>query len=149
MSIEQDKKVGKSLSTGSGQSAKLNLLDEFTAPTRWSMRCRPACPPTVEGTKMFFGMMFAAFPDLQYTVEDTIGEGDRIAQRVTAHATMKGDFLGMPATGKSATWSEMHILRLKDGKVVRALGCRRSSQHDDTARLDAWPEVIAMGRDSQ
>ena len=97
-------------------------MDEITAPNAVEHAVPPRMPPTVEGTKIFFGMMSAAFPDLKYTVEDTVGEGDRIAQRVTARGTMKGDFLGMPATGKSATWSEMHIIRLKDGKVVEHWG---------------------------
>ena len=122
MSIEQDKKLASRFPLEVVNQRKLNLLDEFTAPNAVEHAVPPGLPPTIEGTKMFFGMMFAAFPDLQYTVEDTIGEGDRIAQRVTAHATMKGDFLSMPATGKSATWSEMHILRLKDGKVVEHWG---------------------------
>jgi predicted ester cyclase len=28
---------------------------------------------------------------------------------------MKGDFMGMPASGKSATWAEIHIIRYDDG----------------------------------
>ena len=122
MSIEQDKKLADRFPLEVVNQRKLNVLDEISAPNAVEHAVPPGMPPTVEGTKIFFGMMFAAFPDLQYTVEDTIGEGDRVAQRVTAHGTMKGDFLGMPATGKSATWSEMHILRLKDGKVVEHWG---------------------------
>ncbi len=122
MSIEQDKKLASRFPLEVVNQRKLNLLDEITAPNAVEHAVPPGMPPTVEGTKMFFGMMFAAFPDLKYTVEDTIGEGDRIAQRVTAHGTMKGDFLGMPATGKSATWSEMHIVRVKDGRVVEHWG---------------------------
>ena len=122
MSIEQDKKLASRFPLEVVNQRKLNLLDEITAPNAVEHAVPPGMPPTVEGTKMFFGMMFAAFPDLKYTVEGTVGEGDRIAQRVTAHGTMKGDFLGMPATGKSATWSEMHIVRVKDGKVVEHWG---------------------------
>ncbi len=122
MSIEQDKKLASRFPLEVVNQRKLNLLDEITAPNAVEHAVPPGMPPTVEGTKMFFGMMFAAFPDLKYTVEDTIGEDDRIAQRVTAHGTMKGDFLGMPATGKSATWSEMHIVRVKDGRVVEHWG---------------------------
>jgi predicted ester cyclase len=35
---------------------------------------------------------------------------------------MKGDFLGMPASGKEATWSEIHIVRFADGKAVEHWG---------------------------
>ncbi len=83
----------------------------------------PGLPPTIEGTKQFFAMFRAAFPDLHYHVEDTIAEGDRVVQRVTAHGTMQGDFMGMSATGKSATWVEMHIVRFANGKVVEHWAC--------------------------
>jgi predicted ester cyclase len=35
---------------------------------------------------------------------------------------MRGDFQGMPASGKEATWSEIHIVRFADGKVVEHWG---------------------------
>jgi predicted ester cyclase len=63
-------------------------------------------------------MFRAAFPGLTYTVEEVIAEGDRVVQRSNASGTMKGDFLGMPATGKKANWSETHIVRVKDGKII-------------------------------
>ena len=50
-------------------------------------------------------------------MDDTIAEGDRVVQRVTGHGTMKGDFMGMKASGKSATWMEIHIVRYANGKV--------------------------------
>jgi predicted ester cyclase len=75
-------------------------------------------PPTAEGAKGFIAMFRAAFPDLHYIVEDTIAEGDKVVSRATAHGTMTGDFMGMPASGKSATWSEVHITRYEGGKAV-------------------------------
>jgi len=78
----------------------------------------PGLPPGVEGFKAFFGGLRAAFPDLHYVIEDTIAEGDMVVNRATAHGTMKGDFLGMKATGKHAAWTEMHIVRILNGKIV-------------------------------
>jgi predicted ester cyclase len=80
-------------------------------------------PPTAQGQKAFVTMFRAAFPDLHYTIDDTVAEGDRLVQRTTAHGTMKGDFMGMPASGKEATWSEIHIVRFDaDGKAVEHWG---------------------------
>lgn len=78
----------------------------------------PGIPSTIENTKKFMSALIAAFPDLTYKIEDTIGEGDLVAQRVTASGTMKGEFNGMKPSGKRATWSEMHILRFANGKIV-------------------------------
>jgi predicted ester cyclase len=63
-----------------------------------------------------------AFPDIRYTVEDTIECGDKSVGRLTASGTMSGDFAGMPATGKHATWTEIHIARVANGQVVEHWG---------------------------
>ena len=70
------------------------------------------------GGQLLFTAFLAAFPDLKYTIEVTIAEGDYVAQRVTGTATMKGAFQGMPPSAKRATWTEMHIVRFANGKVV-------------------------------
>lgn len=96
----------------------LKVLDEVVASDAVDHSVPPGMPPTVEGTKMFLGGMRAAFPDLTFKVEDTVAEGDKVFQRVTGHGTMKGDFMGMKASGKSATWTEMHVVRFKGDKVA-------------------------------
>lgn len=75
-------------------------------------------PPTIEGIKGYITMFRAAFPDLHYTLEESIAEGDPVVQRTTARRTMKGDFIGMPASRKSATWSEIHITRYENSNAV-------------------------------
>ena len=53
-----------------------------------------------------------------FTIEDMIAEGDRVAVRLTAAATQVGEFMGMPPSGKRYEIGEIHIFRLRDGKVV-------------------------------
>lgn len=53
-----------------------------------------------------------------FTIEDEIAEGDRVAVRLKASATQSGEFMKMPPTGKRYTIEEIHIFRLRDGKVV-------------------------------
>jgi steroid delta-isomerase-like uncharacterized protein len=100
----------------------LAVIDELTGPNFVDHSIPPGVPATIEGFKGFVTMLRAAFPDLHFTIEDTIAEGDRLVQRTTAHGTMRGDFQGMPASGKDATWSEIHITRFADGKVVEHWG---------------------------
>jgi predicted ester cyclase len=79
----------------------------------------PGFPTGVAGLQQYFTLFRAAFPDLHYTVDDTVAEGDKVVQRVTGHGTMHGEFLGMLPTGKPATWTEIHITRAgPDGKFV-------------------------------
>ena len=99
-------------------SGNLDQADEFFTADYVDHAAPPGLPPGTVGLKAFFGMLRAAFPDLHYTLEDSIAEGDKVVQRFTTSGTMQGAFLGMPATGKSATWSEIHIVREAGGKFV-------------------------------
>jgi steroid delta-isomerase-like uncharacterized protein len=60
----------------------------------------------------------AAFPDLTHTLEDLLVEGDRGAARVTVRGTHRGDFQGLPASGKAATFSAMNVYRFEGGKIA-------------------------------
>ena len=59
----------------------------------------------------------ASMPALRYEVEDVIAEGDRVAVRLTSSATHTGHFMGMPASGKRYEIGEIHIFRIRDGRV--------------------------------
>ena len=98
------------------------LAYELAAPNYVDHAAPPGVPATIEGLKVFFTGLRAAFPDLHYAVDDVIAEGDTVVQRNTASGTMKGDFMGMPASGKWASWSEIHISRFENGKVVEHWG---------------------------
>jgi C-1 hydroxylase len=63
-----------------------------------------------------------AFPDLQFEIEDLVADGDRVASRMTARATHTGEYMGMPATGKSVKCSVFGIARVADGKLVEHWG---------------------------
>jgi predicted ester cyclase len=101
---------------------RYELIDEIYAPDFVEHYEQPGVPPTREGFKQFAMAYRAAFPDLHYTVEDAIEAGDKIVHRLSASGTMRGDFLGMPATGRPATWSEIHIGRVADGRLVEHWG---------------------------
>jgi steroid delta-isomerase-like uncharacterized protein len=60
----------------------------------------------------------AGLTDAHITVNDVIGEDDKVAVRVTSTATQTGEFMGLKPTGKTYTIEEIHILRIQDGKVV-------------------------------
>ena len=61
---------------------------------------------------------FTAFPDLHWTVDDLIAEGDKVVSRYTCRATHQGELMGIPATGKVVTWTCILISRFAGGKCV-------------------------------
>ena len=101
---------------------RYDLIDEIYAPDFVEHYAQPGIPPTREGFKQFAMAYRSAFPDLHYTVDDAIEAGDKIVHRLSASGTMKGDFAGMQATGKHATWTEIHIGRVANGQVVEHWG---------------------------
>lgn len=67
-------------------------------------------------------MFRTAFPDGHWHEEDLFAEGDRVVRRYILRGTHQGDFFGIPATGKALSVSNMHIMRLIDGKIVERWG---------------------------
>ena len=62
-------------------------------------------------------MTSVAFPDLRFTIEDLIAEGDKVVYRYSATGTHKGDLSGIAATEKMVTITGMVISRILNGKV--------------------------------
>lgn len=61
----------------------------------------------------------AAFPGYQVTAEDLIAEGDMVVVRGVVLGTHKGEFMGIPPTGKDVTFSLILIYRILDGKIAQ------------------------------
>jgi steroid delta-isomerase-like uncharacterized protein len=117
MSTEQNKTL---IRRGFEEGINGRNLDYFTqaiAPT-YVNHNMPVSDPGPEGFKQVIAMFVNAFPDMQITVEDVIGEGDKVATRGTWRGTHQGDFMGIPATGKSVTVTYSDIWRLENDKAV-------------------------------
>ena len=82
----------------------------------------PGGAPGVEGMKQMMGMFFAAFPDIHSTIDQLIAEGDIVAGRMITTGTHQGELMGIAATGKRITISEIHMVRIENGKAVEHWG---------------------------
>jgi len=59
-----------------------------------------------------------ALTDAKFTIDDEIGEADRVAVRLTASARQVGELMGMPASGRSYEIGEIHIFRIRHGRIA-------------------------------
>ncbi len=75
-----------------------------------------------DGYMMLVGMLRAGFPDVQWTLEDTVAEGDKVAARFTMRGTHTGAFMGVPATGNAFAVTTMGIYRIAGGQIVEEHG---------------------------
>jgi predicted ester cyclase len=123
MSAAENKAIAQRIPTEVFSApGNLAVLDEVLAANFVDHSLPPDVPPGVEGIKQLARTWLAAFPDGQYTVDVELAEGDLVAHRVTGRATMTGEFMGRPPTGKTATWTETHIVRITNGKIVEHWG---------------------------
>lgn len=74
-----------------------------------------------ESFKQMFIANLPIFPDIHYTIDDMVAEGDKVAVRYTMTATHQGEYMGITATGKRITLTQAFFYRLAGGKIVEAL----------------------------
>lgn len=72
----------------------------------------------VEAYKQLVAGYFRAFPDLHFTVDDMIAEGDKVVTRWTATGTHKGELMDIPPTGTNVSVTGISIQRIENGKVL-------------------------------
>lgn len=62
----------------------------------------------------------SAFPDIEFTIEDSIVEDDKVAVKTTMRATHQGPFAGVPASGNRVEVGSCDVFRVVDGKIAEA-----------------------------
>ena len=104
-------------------SASEKLAEELIAPNavfHVPGRAEPVRGPA--GYLEIIAMMRSGFPDVQWRLEETIVEGDRVAARFTMSGTHEGAFFGVPPTGRAIKVQAMNFYRLSGGKFVEERG---------------------------
>ena len=94
---------------------------ELCAPT-YSFHIPGSPPMDLTGHSQFGTMFYAAFPDLEHIIDDTVAEDGKVVVRFTLHGTHKGDFMGIPPTGKEVWVACMDIFQIPDGKITEVHG---------------------------
>ena len=123
MSTEQNKALVRRMVEEIFNRGNIGRVDEFLAP---DFVDREELPPGVtrdrEGVKRLTAMLRSAFPDFKATIEDMVAEGDKVVIRMTWKGTQKGEFMGVPPTGKSVSFGVIDIIRIAEGKFVEHWG---------------------------
>ncbi len=77
---------------------------------------------TIPAIKKFITDWHTAFPDLKFTVEKMVGEGNEVVIYSTMTGTNTGSFMGMKPTGKSVKVEGFDLVRIENGKMVEHWG---------------------------
>ena len=119
---------------------KLDVADEILDASHVAHGLGLELPPGPEGFKQFVSIYLSAFPDVHFTIEDQIAEGDRVVTRWTARGTHKGELMGIPPTGKQAVVTGIGINHFVGEKVVEAW-----NNWDGLGMMQQLGAVPAMG----
>jgi steroid delta-isomerase-like uncharacterized protein len=116
MPDEENKEIVRVLVEQIINNRKIDLVDELFAPNY--VFHIPGFPlMDKQGLKQFLQMLIAAFPDFRESIDDLIVEGEKVAGRFSFHGTHKGEFRGIPPTGKAFSVSVMNILHIDGDKI--------------------------------
>ena len=118
MSTEENKALGRRWIEEIWNKGNLGVLDELATADFVFHWAPPGVASNLEGYKQVVTMFRSAFQDMQVTVDDIVAEGDKVAVRWTGHSTHKGEFMGIPPTGKQVTTTGITISRTVGGKAV-------------------------------
>jgi predicted ester cyclase len=97
---------------------KLSLVDELLHEDYVNHSPSPGLPPGREGVRVVVAALRAAFPDLDYTIEELVVAPDRVAARTTMRGTHRGDFFGIAPTGRAVEVSQITIERFLGDRIV-------------------------------
>ncbi len=118
MSEEENKALIREVIEEVWNKGDLAAVDRYFADDYVDHSPFPGQGPGPEGYKGAVAAIREAFPDLRLTLEDILGEGDKVAFRYTMRGTHQGQFAGMPPTGKPFSVGGMIIARVAGGKAV-------------------------------
>ena len=124
MSLEDNKAVVRRAYLDGMNNRDLSVIDEVFAPD-YTVYYPGMDPITgVEEAKTAIGAFLDAFPDIVFTIEDQIAEGDKVVTRWSAKGTFSGEFRGFPTpgvtiqpNGKKVFFSATDIYLIADGQV--------------------------------
>ncbi len=79
-----------------------------------------------EGYRRLVSYFRDPMPDLHITVDEMVGEGNKVAYRLTGTGTYSGEFQGVRVKRKKLTWTQAIFTEYKNGKVAKGVGLQNT-----------------------
>lgn len=109
-------------------AGNIGILEEVLADDVIEHEEIPGVPPTKAGVIEFFRATVDAFPDFKMDIRDIAAAGDKVWVLLTMSGTQRGEYLGVPASGKTMSVPLVDILRFRNGKVIEHWGVQDSGK---------------------
>ena len=130
MTMEENKKVARRVLEQIFPANDEGALREVISDQCVNHEAPAGTPPGSGAIAMFMDMLDRAFSEQRWQIDDVVAEGDKVVLRCTHSGVHTGDYFGMPATGRTFAYKQMHIIRMVEGKGVEHWAVR-----DDAALM--------------
>lgn len=117
MALEENKAIVRRTWEELFNQGNLETADELISAT-FNNHAAPGSPPGPASFKQLVLFYRNAFPDVRFTIEDILAEGDKVVMRNSFSGTHKGMFMGIAPTGRRVSQEQIHIVRVANGQVV-------------------------------
>ena len=124
MSVEENEALVRSYYEKAFGQKNVGLIAEIMAPDCINHTSIPTIGQGSVSFEQAVNMYYDAFPDINFTIEDAIAQEDKVVLRMTLRGTHKGEFLGIPPTGKKIEVMGLAIFRVANGKIAEVWGLR-------------------------
>jgi steroid delta-isomerase-like uncharacterized protein len=120
MTVEENKQFMRRFVEEAINQKNLNAIDDLAIEDFVEHIPFPGQGPGREGLKYAVGALLSGFPDMHWTIEEQIAEGENVVSRFTMTGTHLGEFLGIPPTGKSIEVWGIVIDVVREGKFAES-----------------------------
>jgi predicted ester cyclase len=124
MSTEQNKAVVRRFVEEYKNAHNPTVIDELFSQDFVTHFRLPGVSADLKGFRSVGSAVIGAMPDVHVVLEDLLADGDKVIERTSARGTHTQPLLGIPATHREVAFTEIHIYRFQNGKIV-----------------EHWPEV--------
>jgi predicted ester cyclase len=105
------------------EAVRASVTDDFT-----NTEAPPGVPPGPAGIVGILRMLHGAFSDQRWEIHQVVREGDTVVVHCTHHGRHTGDFFGLPPTGRTFAYSQMHLLRFVGDKAAAHTAVRDDAE---------------------
>jgi steroid delta-isomerase-like uncharacterized protein len=120
MSAEQNKSIVRRWVEEGWNKGNAALIDELFTPNFYQHETGPETVTSSAALKQFHAGYLAAIPDMQFTIDDLVAEGDRVVWRFKASGHQNGPLMGVPASGKAVAVTGIVIFRFEGSRMAEA-----------------------------
>lgn len=118
MTTQSNKSIMQRLWNEIFNQGNTKVADEIVGVNYLNHNPAPGEQPGRVGLVGFVAYLRAGFPDVHFDVEELLADGDKVTTRWRCRGTHRGEFMGIPATGRAVNVSGMAIHRIADGQLV-------------------------------